>query len=182
MDRGRNEEDAMADVMPAACEGCGLSRREFVGRSTLAAVTALLASACGGTIDAVTNALDPAGGGSVTINLADYPALANVGGIAKVSTGGAPVAVVRQGASTFVAFSMSCPHAGTTINISGGGFVCPNHGARFNAAGQWTGGQSTSALSSVPVTYDSVAGTLTLGAVPNPGTGGGDDDDEDDDD
>lgn len=173
----------MAEVMPAACEGCGLSRREFVGRSTLAAVAAMLASACGGTIDGVTNPLDPAaGGGSVTLNLADYPALANVGGIAKVSTGGAPVAVVRQGASTFVAFSMSCPHAGTTINISGAGFVCPNHGARFNAAGQWTGGQSTSALTSVPVTYDAAAGTLTLGAVSGPATGGGDDDDDDEED
>ena len=171
----------MAEVMPAACVGCGLSRREFVGRSTLAAVTAMLASACGGVIDAVTNPLDPTGGGSVTINLADYPALANVGGIAKVSTGGAPVAVVRQSAAAFLAFSMSCPHAGTTINIVGSGFVCPNHGARFNAAGQWTGGQSTSALTSIPVTYDAAAGTLTLGATPpGTGTGGGGDDDDDD--
>lgn len=170
----------MAEVMPAACEGCGLSRREFVGRSTLAAVAAMLASACGGTIDGVTNPFDPAGGGApLTINLGDYPALASVGGIAKVSTGGAPVAVVRQGTATFVAFSMSCPHAGTTVNISGSGFVCPNHGARFNAAGQWTGGQRTSGLTSVPVTYDAAAGTLTLGAVPGgTRTGGGDDDDD----
>lgn len=168
----------MAEVMPAACEGCALSRREFVGRSTLAAVAAMLASACGGPIPGVDNPLGPGSTGSLTINLADYPALANVGGIARVNTGGAPVAVVRQSAGTFAAFSMSCPHAGTTIDIVGGAFVCPNHGARFNAAGQWTGGQRTSNLVSLPVTYDATAGTLTLGTT---GTGrppgGGDDDD-----
>ncbi len=170
----------MAEVMPAACAGCGLSRREFVERGTLAAVAAFLA-ACGGPIPGVDNPLGPGGGtGSLTIRIADYPALANVGGIARVNTSGAPVAVVRQSAGTFVAFSMSCPHAGTTINIVGSGFVCPNHGARFNAGGAWTGGQSTSSLQSVPVTYDAAAGTLTLGATPGTGGTGGDDDDDDD--
>ena len=171
----------MADVIPAACEGCALSRREFVGRSTLAAVAAVLAAACGGPIPGVDNPLGPgSAGGSLTIKLADYPALANVGGIAKVNnTGGAPIAVVRQSASNFLAFSMSCPHAGTTINISGSGFVCPNHGARFNASGQWTGGQSTSNLVSVTCTYDAAAGTLTLGTSGTNGRPGGGDDGDD---
>lgn len=169
----------MADVIPAACEGCALSRREFVGRSTLAAVAAVLAAACGGPIPGVDNPVGPGGstGGTLTIKIADYPALANVGGIAKVTnTGGAPIAVVRQSASNFLAFSMSCPHAGTTINISGSGFLCPNHGARFNASGQWTGGQSTSNLVSVSCTYDATAGTLTLGTTGGKPGGGGDDD------
>jgi Rieske Fe-S protein len=168
----------MAEVMPAACEGCGLSRREFVGRSTMAAVVALLASACGGPIPGVDNPVGPGGSGgqTLTIKIADYPALANVGGIARVNTSGAPVAVVRQSASTFLAFSMSCPHAGTTINISNGAFVCPNHGARFNASGQWTGGQPTSNLRSVSITYDATAGTLTIGTPGSTGGNGGDDD------
>lgn len=176
-------------AVPAACAGCGLSRREFVGRSTLAAVAAVLA-ACGGPIPGVDNPVGPGGGGTtggtLTIKVADYPALANVGGIAAVSTGGTPVAVVRQSASTFLAFSMRCPHAGTTVNISGSGFLCPNHGARFNASGQWTGGQNTSNLVSIPVTYDAAAGTLTLnggtgaGGGTGGGTGGGGGDDDDD--
>ena len=173
----------MADVIPAACEGCALSRREFVGRSTLAAVAAVLAAACGGPIPGVDNPVGPGGStGSLTIKIADYPALANVGGIAKVTpTSGGAIAVVRQSASNFLAFSMTCPHAGTTINISGAGFVCPNHGARFNASGQWTGGQSTSNLVSVSCTYDATAGTLTLGAnggIPGGKPGGGDDGDD----
>ncbi|HET7230700.1 MAG TPA: Rieske (2Fe-2S) protein, partial [Longimicrobium sp.] len=110
-----------------------------------------------------------AGGGSptlsqpLTFNVSQYAALAAVGGIVRVNAGNAPVAVVRTGADSFAAFSMVCPHQGTTINISGGAFVCPNHGARFNAQGQWTGGERTSNLRSVALSYDAAAGTITVG-------------------
>jgi Rieske Fe-S protein len=149
----------MDDVMLDGCAGCaGLTRRQFVERSTLAAVVTFLA-ACGG----------GASGGSPTVsqpytfNVSSYAALSTVGGIARVNAGSAPVAVVRTGSDSFLAFSMVCPHQGTTINITGGAFVCPNHGARFNAQGQWTGGERTSNLRSVALSYDSASGTLTLG-------------------
>ncbi|MBV9108386.1 MAG: hypothetical protein JO306_03140, partial [Gemmatimonadetes bacterium] len=73
-----------------ACAGCGLTRREFVERSGLAAVVAFLA-ACGAA---------GGGGGSstisqpATIKVSDYPALANAGGIVRVNVQGVPVAVV----------------------------------------------------------------------------------------
>ena len=146
------------EATTGACAGCGLTRREFVERGTMAAVVAFLA-ACGGA----------GGGGSstisnpVTIKVADYPALASAGGIVRVNVDGVPVAVVHEADGSFAAFSMVCPHQGTTINISGGAFVCPNHGARFNAAGQWTGGERTSNLRSVALAYDATAGTITLG-------------------
>lgn len=149
----------MDEVMLDGCAGCaGITRRQFVERSTLAAVASFLAACSGG-----------AGGGSPTLSapytfsVSAYPALATVGGIARVNVGSAPVAVVRSGTDSFLAFSMVCPHQGTTINISGGAFVCPNHGARFNAQGQWTGGQPTSNLRSVALSYDPAAGTITLG-------------------
>lgn len=141
------------------CAGCGLTRREFVERSTLAAVVAFLAACGGGDATGSTGGT----GGPVTVRLADYPALANTGGIARVNAGGSPVAVVHEADGSYAAFSMSCPHQGTTINISGPGFVCPNHGARFDARGVWTGGQRTSNLRSVAVSYDAAAGTLTVG-------------------
>jgi Rieske Fe-S protein len=170
----------MTEEMPAACQGC-MGRREFVSRSTLLAVTAVLA-ACGGPIPGVDNPVGPggtsSGGNSLTLKISDYPALANPGGIVRVNTNQGPVAVVRETTSTFAAFSMICPHAGSIINIYGSGFVCPNHGARFNAQGQWTGGQRTSNLYSIPVSYDATAGTVTLngsGNTTGTNTGGGDD-------
>jgi Rieske Fe-S protein len=44
-----------------------------------------------------------------------------------------------------------------------GGFRCPNHGALFANDGNWTGGQRTRDLQSYPTTYNSGAGTLTIG-------------------
>ena len=121
------------------------------------AAAALLAG-CGG------DATGPTGpAGPVEVRLADYPALGPVGGIVRVSASGRPVAVVHASQDVYQAFSMRCPHQGTTVEITGGAFVCPNHGARFSATGEWTGGQRTSSLAHLAVTYDATAGTLTIG-------------------
>ncbi len=137
-----------------------IDRRTFLAHGSLAGVMALLATACG---DGVF------GGGSTSpgsvntiVTVSDYPALANVGGIAKLNGTSTPVAVVRSGASTFRAFSMVCTHEGTTIGIQGSGFLCPNHEARFNAAGQNIGGQVTSSLHEFTVTTNATATTLTI--------------------
>lgn len=163
-------------------DGCAVSRRAFLG-GTMMGVAALLA-ACGDGQIGAGNPLGTDPGVATVIRLADYPALAQVGGIARVSASGGAVAVVHVSQGTYAAFSLRCPHQGTTVNIASGAFICPNHDARFNAAGQWTGGQRTSSLVSVPVTYDAAAGTLALGAGAGgtPPSGGGDDDDDGDDD
>ena len=134
-------------------------RRRFLATGTLAAVAALLGTACGnGSADASTSP----GSVNTTVNLADYPALGTVGGIVRLSGVNTPVAVVRSDAASYRAFSMVCTHAGTTIGILGSGFRCPNHMATFNASGQNTGGQRTSSLHEFTVTANSAAGTLTI--------------------
>lgn len=151
-------------------QDCALwRRREFLGAAAVAALALL--EACGNGIigpqDAATGVVP---GGSTTTNtggllvkLSSYPALANTGGIARVDGGsGAPVALVRTGATTFLAFSLHCPHQGYTVTVQNGAFYCPAHGARFSSAGKWTGGQRTSNLTSLGVTYDSVAGTVSI--------------------
>lgn len=152
----------------------GVSRRDFLSRSTLAAVAALLASACGTGADILAarnrSGAGTLGAGGITLQLASFPALAQVGGIARADTVAGPIALVRTSQSAIAAFSMICPHQGSTINIQGSGFLCPNHGARFDAAGQWTGGQPTSNLASYPVTFDATTGVMTVGAG---GTGPG---------
>jgi cytochrome b6-f complex iron-sulfur subunit len=107
----------------------------------------------------------PTAPGSVnlTINVADYPALANAGGVAYVTASGNPLAVVRLDAANFEALSRICPHQGGTVSSNGSGFTCPNHGARFSDTGTWVGGQSTSNLTTYPTQFESSTGVLTIG-------------------
>lgn len=145
----------------------GPSRRQFIAQSTLAAIAAMLATGCGdGDIGGVVgSAPPPVIEQPVGIRIADYPALQQVGGIARVDAGtSSPIAVSRLGQSSFAALSMVCPHAGyQPISIVSGGFRCPNHGAQFAPDGSWTGGQRTRALQSYPTSYDASSGTLTIG-------------------
>ncbi|HEY3287931.1 MAG TPA: Rieske 2Fe-2S domain-containing protein [Gemmatimonadaceae bacterium] len=144
------------------CEGsCPLGRRDFLGAAALTAL-ALLESACG---DGQIGPSGPSGpsGGNLVVTLAQYAVLTNVGGVARVDGGsGTPVALVRTGAQSFTALSLVCPHEHATVNVNGGGFLCPNHGARFSGTGVWQGGQPTTNMRSLPASYDAVAGTVTI--------------------
>jgi Rieske Fe-S protein len=136
-----------------------IARREFV-TGAAAALAALALAACGNTGDFTTS---PGTVASTSLELSNFPALANVGGVATTSVSGTPIAIVRTSASTFSAFSRICPHQGTTINVLANEFQCPRHGATFNLSGQWIGGQRTSNLVSYPVAYDATSATLTIG-------------------
>jgi cytochrome b6-f complex iron-sulfur subunit len=145
-------------------QGCGnvvcpgIDRREFVVRSALLAAAAALA-ACGVASDVSAPTLPTTGN---TINVASYPSLSSDGGVAMVSIGGVALAVVRTGASSFVALSRICPHQGGTVQQSGSGFQCPVHGATFSETGQWIGGQRTTSLHAYTTSYDAASGTLTI--------------------
>jgi len=145
--------------LPAAVPPC-LDRRAFLGNSALLAVGTLLASACG---DGSTgSSVTGANLGTTTVKIADYTALATVGGIAKLNGTTTPVAVVRTATATYRAFSLVCPHEGTVVVANNGAFVCPNHQARFSNVGIWQGGQQTSNLREYAVVFDATAGTLTI--------------------
>jgi Rieske Fe-S protein len=152
-----------------ACGGyrvLGPSRRQFIAQSTLAAIAAVLTNACGdGEIGVVGPPPPTVIEDAFTVRIADFPTLSNVGGIARVDGNtSSPLAVSRLGPTTFVALSMICPHAGyKPLDIISNGFHCPNHGARFAADGNWIGGQRTKDMQSYPTTYNSGAGTLTIG-------------------
>ncbi len=143
----------------AALPRC-LDRRAFLGNSTMLAVGALLATACGdGQLGG--SVTDP-GTVALTVKITDYPTLAAAGGVARLNGTNTPIAVVRQSATQFRAFSMVCPHEGTIIGVNGTGFLCPNHEARFSGTGQWLGGQRTSNLREFTITSDLTAGTITI--------------------
>lgn len=155
---------------PLACAGCSdgydPARRRFVAQGLLATLGVLAANACGdGVIGGPMGPrLAPTLNPPLLVTLADFPALGTVGGIARVDAGtDVPVAVTRLGAAEYRAFSMICPHASyRPISIVTDGFRCPNHGARFAADGDWTGGQRTSDLREYTVMFDAGAGTLTI--------------------
>jgi nitrite reductase/ring-hydroxylating ferredoxin subunit len=134
----------------------GLDRRTFLSRAMLSAAGLALA-ACG--LDSATAPFS----GTASLNVADYPALQTVGGVALVSLNGSPVALIRSSDTSIAALSRVCPHQGATVNQSGSGFVCPRHGAQFSLTGQWLGGQRTSGLQSYSTTFDPATGTITVG-------------------
>lgn len=152
-----------------ACDHpCALKRREFLGTAALTAL-ALFETACGdgqiGGLGPDDDDDDGNGGptGTLVVTVTAFPALASVGGAARVDGGsGRPVALVRTSATTFSAFSLVCTHEGTTVNLTSTGFLCPNHGARFSSTGQWQGGQVTSNLKTLVAVFNSVAGTVTV--------------------
>lgn len=136
----------------------GIGRRTFLAQSALLAAAAALAACAGGESATAPTTVD-----ATTFTLSDYPALASVNGVATVSIGGSPFALVRTSSTSVVALSRVCPHQGNIVNPVSGGFLCPGHGARFNASGTWVGGERTSSLHAYPAALDVVAGVVTVG-------------------
>lgn len=153
----------MADSR-ACYHPCALKRREFLGTAALTAL-ALLETACGdGQIGGVgPDDDDGSTGGQLVVTVTAFPALASVGGAARVDGGiGFPVALVRMSATTFTALSLVCTHEGTTVNLTSTGFLCPNHGARYSSTGIWQGGQVTSSLKTLVAVFNAASGTVTV--------------------
>jgi nitrite reductase/ring-hydroxylating ferredoxin subunit len=163
-------ENAVGVARPATCDGCALApsdsgdapmvdRRHFISSASLAVAAALLAACMGGNSGFTT----APGSVSFSVHLSDYAALSNVGGVAMVTSGGAPFAIVRTGAAQFLTLSRICPHQGTTVGYSSGRFICPRHGAQFDESGRWIGGQPTSNMRSYSTQYDAGTGVITVG-------------------
>lgn len=147
------------------CAGAGTNagRREFVTRTGLAAVSGLLLGSCGALVDLFKPGdSTQLSSGPLTINVADYPALATVGGIALLRNVPAPMAAVRTSETAIVVLTRTCPHQGSTVGLSGTGFRCPNHGALFDANGTNVGGFKTGALGRYNATFDAATGVLTI--------------------
>jgi len=70
-----------------------------------------------------------------------------------VASGGAVVGelFVIGSAEAPVALSLACTHLGCRVAGAPGGFACPCHGSRFDAAGGPVAGPARSALARVPL-------------------------------
>lgn len=134
-----------------------LSRRTFFAGAcgiALASIPTLSAEAA--------SAIKKLPNGKLSFRLKDVPALATVGGSTQIGTiKGKPVAVTRTGSSTFVAFTLICPHQGVTVEKNGDTWVCNAHGSQFEANGALVLGPATTGLTKVPVKLS--RGQLTVG-------------------
>lgn len=144
--------EARTDDTCAAC----ISRRSFVAKSAGLAAVAAFFAACGeggGITDPV---------GATQVKVSNYPGLATLNKLVLID---GQRAAKRTGPDTFAAYSRSCTHEGTAVNVVGQGasFECPNHGARFNNNGQVTLGPAERNLTVLTTSYDAATDMLTIG-------------------
>jgi Rieske Fe-S protein len=91
-------------------------------------------------------------GGRLSVDLKSIPALAKVGGAARIgSVKGVPVAIARTGTAKYVAFNLQCPHRGVTVDRSENGWVCNAHLSEFKADGELELGPAMTGLAKVPI-------------------------------
>jgi Rieske Fe-S protein len=144
--------DGIAEEISRGCEAC-VSRRTFLAESAALAAVAAFFAAC-----SPADLVGPSG--SVDVKVSDFPGLATMNQLVLID---GSRAAKRTGASTFAAWSRACTHEGTRVNLSGTGFLCPNHGARFDNNGNVTLGPANRPLVSLATSYDAATDTLTIG-------------------
>jgi Rieske Fe-S protein len=134
-----------------------ISRRSFI-----TGVCAVVALGGSGIPVAANAAVKKLPGGRISVNLKTVPALAKVGGAARVgSVKGVPVAIARTGTSKYVAFNLLCPHQGVTVTRNENGWICNAHSSEFEADGDLALGPATTGLARVPVKISK--GVATIG-------------------
>lgn len=90
--------------------------------------------------------------GRLSVKLKRIPELAEIGGSVGVgSIKGKPVAITRTGKSSYIAFSLNCPHQGVKVSKNVNGWVCGAHGSEFEADGSLILGPATTSLPRVPM-------------------------------
>ncbi len=129
-----------------------------------------LAGACGllvlngvqGLPAAANSAVKKLPNGRLSVQLAKIPALANVGGSVAIGIiKGKPVAISRTGATTYIAFSLNCPHQNVPVTKVETGWRCEAHGSEFEPDGDLVLGPATTRLKRIPIKV--TRGTAVVG-------------------
>ena len=143
-----------------SCEDC-VSRRQFLAKSALGAAALAALEACGdGQIGPSAVTL----GSGVTIKVADFPGLTNVGTVVAIT---GDRALVRTSATTFQGFSRVCTHQGCIVDITNNRFECPCHGSTFASDGSVIRGPNIESppiapLDKLAATFNQATGTVSV--------------------
>lgn len=126
-----------------------LSRRELLtGVCALAVTGGVVAVALPAAAESAIRRLPD---GRVSVRIRAVQALSTVGGAVRIGdVKGQPTGLARTGRSTYVAFSLRCPHQGAPVDRSPQGWVCPAHGSEFKPDGKLVLGPATSGLKRIP--------------------------------
>jgi Rieske Fe-S protein len=123
----------------ASCDGCGSTRREFLGRISLGALAAAVALELGGSAEAfpittVEGTQLPGGQRSYPIPSADGATIDQA----------EEVIVARLHQQVF-AFNLACPHQNTALRWRAEDmrFQCPRHGSKYQPDGTFISGRAT---------------------------------------
>ena len=137
--------------------------REINRRSLLTGACALLALTGLGALPAsANNGIRKLGNGRISVKLNSIPELSKVGGTFGIGdVRGTPVAITRTGNSSYIAFSLSCPHQGVKVSRASNGWVCDAHGSEFETDGDLVLGPATKRLTRVPIKI--AKGVATVG-------------------
>jgi Rieske Fe-S protein len=137
---------------PSACVGC-VSRRAFIADAAALAAVATFFAACGDP-----GITEPTG--QLVVKVDGFSDFATLNKLVLID---GQRAAKRTGTGTFVAWSRLCTHEGTPVNISGTGFVCPNHGSKFDNDGNVTLSPATQSLKQLATSYDPATDLLKIG-------------------
>jgi Rieske Fe-S protein len=183
MDSAKRNSASEPDCTACPLQQSAVSRRDFLSAAMLTTIAATLTACGGGELgggDEITAPATPStpstpttpavpgnptvGANQIGVTIASFPALAVVGGVAKVSSN--PAVALARTSTGFVAYSLRCPHAGTTVTIgTNNALRCPNHGATFSSTGVWTGGQRSSNLVARTVTANTAKTFVVVNLV-----------------
>jgi Rieske Fe-S protein len=122
---------------------------------------ALLTGVCGVAVATVTSlpadaasAVKKLSDGRLSIRVRDISALKEVGSSVRVGVfRNQPVALARTGPSTFIAFALICPHQQYRVQKDGDGWLCKEHGSKFESNGDLNFGPATTGLPRVPAKF-----------------------------
>lgn len=136
---------------------------EINRRALLTGACALLAlTGLGALPESASAGVKKLGNGRVSVKLKSLPELSKVGGSVGIgNVKGQPVAITRTGTSSYIAFSLSCPHQGVKLSQAPTGWVCDAHGSEFKTDGALVAGPATTSLSRVPIKISK--GVATIG-------------------
>jgi Rieske Fe-S protein len=127
-------------------------------------------AACGSapqTPEQVLVSLPPVMGGKVEIPLEMFPMLREVGGgvVGRAHGFDDPLAITRQGESSFFAFTAMCTHMACVVryNALNATLDCPCHGSTFELDGTVLSGPATKPLKVLPTDFDGHIVGVTTG-------------------
>ena len=162
-----------------ACVTTCLTRRDFVSTTAMSVLAAALAASCGGggggsdpTGPRPTPPQIPANAGAsvtgnvLTVQLAQFPSLAQANGFQVFGTVGGSavdVIIINLGNDSYRAFTSICTHEQCPVSgFNGTRITCPCHGSEYDTAGRNVAGPAPRPLTEYRAAFDAAARTVTV--------------------